>query len=226
MSSPDFPPESPRKTTVGHDTNDCYSASERGWMERGQQLRGKLLNPILVGLTTSRIRPDHLTILSVAFGIAFAPLWLWNFSVWAMVSLAVHVLLDGLDGPLARHQSVASPRGSFTDTFCDQIVVTTVTISLMLGPRPYLGVVAGTLFLVLYTVVVVMAMVRNALRIPYVWLIRPRFFLFLAIPIELAGIRWATEIIVWASNAILAIKATSGFYALRDRLAGPSSRRK
>jgi phosphatidylglycerophosphate synthase len=167
--------------------------------------------------------PDHVTVLAMLAGVAFAPAWLFGFPWLALALLSLHVVLDGLDGPLARHQAVASPRGSFTDTFCDQIVLTTVTISLMIGSDRMLGIVPGAVFLVLYTAVVAVAMVRNALNIPYRWLIRPRFFLYAAIPVELLGVPDAAGAVVWVSIALLAIKILSGFFRLRNQLPGPSN---
>lgn len=205
-------------TTPG---NDCYSAGERQWMERGQHLRAIALAPLLKGLTALRVRPDFLTIASLLAGLGFLPLWLVNQHVAALMALAAHVLLDGLDGPLARYQSRESPRGSFTDSFCDQMVVTAVTIGLMIGTPKMVESVPGALYLVLYTAVVAMAMVRNSLKIPYAWLIRPRFFLFAAIPLGLAGFTWIVPLIVWASIAVLAAKVVSGFVRLRQRLRGP-----
>jgi len=199
---------------------DCYSAGERAWMEYGQELRGRFLAPILKLLTRLRIGPDHLTILSLLFGLAFAPLWYFGQPWLAVIALAIHVAIDGLDGPLARFQLVASPRGSFTDSFCDQLVVSTVIIMMMVGP-PRLSVLAGALFLVVYTGVLAIAMVRNSLNVPYSWLVRPRFFLFLAIPLQLLELPHSVATVVWASNILLGIKLATGFFKLRKRLDGP-----
>lgn len=199
---------------------DCYSAGERAWMEYGQELRGRVCAPWLSLLTRFRVRPDHLTVLSLAFGVAFGPLWYLEREWLAVTSLWIHVAVDGLDGPLARFQRTASPRGSFTDSFCDQLVVSTVTIMLMVG-TPKLSVFAGAIFLVLYAGVLAIAMVRNTLQIPYSWLIRPRFFLYLAIPLQLLGVSNSVASVVWVSNVLLAVKLATGFHKLRNRLDGP-----
>ena len=171
-------------------------------------------------LTQLRVGPDHLTFLSLVFGVAFGPLWYLDWEWLAVTSLWMHVAVDGLDGPLARFQKSESPRGSFTDSFCDQLVVSTVTIMLMVG-TPKLPVFAGAIFLVLYAGVLAIAMVRNTLQIPYSWLVRPRFFLFLAIPLQLLGVPHSVASVVWVSNVLLAIKLATGFYKLRNRLDGP-----
>lgn len=189
-------------------------------MEYGQQLRARLLAPFLGLMTKLRITPDHITILSFLFGIAFAPLWHSEIGWLAVCALWIHVALDGIDGPLARFQNSASPRGSFTDSFCDQLVVSAVAISLMTG-KPELSIPAGSIFLVVYTGVLAISIVRNSLQIPYSWLVRPRLILFLAIPVQLLGVSHAIAVVIWSSNGVLAIKLATGFYKLRKRLDGP-----
>lgn len=199
---------------------DCYSQGERAWMEYGQHLRAVALGPALRLLTRFRIGPDHVTVLSLLAGLAFAVAWPLGYRWSALFGLAMHVLLDGLDGPLARQQRVDSPRGSFTDSFCDQLVVSAVVIVLMIGPDPMLDVVSGGIFLVLYTAVLAISMVRNSLAIPYSWLVRPRFFVYLAIPIELLFWPNLVVIVVIISNALLTIKLVSGFFQLRKAIRG------
>jgi phosphatidylglycerophosphate synthase len=208
---------------VGSPHGDCYSASERGWMVWTQSVRAQLLGPILYCLTRLSISPDQVTLVSLLLGIGFAPPWLLGLRWWGLALLLGHVLLDGLDGPLARYQHRASHRGSFTDSFCDQIVVGTVTITLMLGAQPLVSILAGSLFLLLYTAVLAMAMVRNSLTIPYSWLVRPRFFLYGAIAIELSGVPGGTQLVIWLSNLLLGMKTVSGFFNLRQAIRGPES---
>ena len=205
-------------------TADCYSSGERRWMEYGQRLRGRLLEPFLGRMTRLGITPDHVTLASLISGVLFAPMWMTGHPWWSLVLLWGHVLIDGIDGPLARHQQTASQQGSFTDSFCDQMIVTVVAITLMSGPEPMIGIWAGSLFMVLYVGVLAISMVRNALSTPYSWLIRPRFFLFGAIPIELLGVTHLVWTVIWISNALLALKVCSGFFKLRDRLPGPPSK--
>lgn len=201
---------------------DCYSDGERRWMEYGQHLRAVALRPVLARLTAARVTPDHLTLASLVSGLAFAPLWWSGQFGTALSMLWLHVVLDGLDGPLARAQKVASVRGSFTDSFCDQLVVTVVTITLMVS-FPHVSIPAGTLFLSLYTGVLAIAMVRNSLSIPYSWLLRPRLILYMAASLEVFQLlpSGATAGVVWFSNAVLGLKLLTGFRNLRSRLEGP-----
>ena len=128
----------------------------------------------------------------------------------------LHVLLDGLDGPLARHQGVDSRSGSFADTVSDQIVVGATTITLMFAGT--ISAPAGGVYIFLYTAVVAFAMVRNALAVPYSWLFRPRFLVYAWLLVETWLFSGSMEYVIWACNLLLAVKVLSGFLRIRRRI--------
>ncbi len=202
---------------------DCYSDGERAAMEWGQRIRARALAPLLKLLSRLSISADLVTGLSLLVGLAaivmLAVGWQWA----AVVCLVFHVLLDALDGPLARMQGTASPRGSFADTLADQIVVTGVAIWWIATNPQTWQIVMGCSFVFLYTLVVAIAMVRNAMEVPYTWLIRPRFFFFAALVVDGIFFLKSTIIVLAVSNLLLAIKAGSGFLVLRSNLPGPAS---
>jgi phosphatidylglycerophosphate synthase len=193
---------------------DCYSAGERAGMVWTQRIRERLLQRLLKWLCAAGITPDQVTLLALIAGLAFCPLYFW-WQPLSLAGLALHVALDGLDGPLARYQRVASPRGSFTDTVSDQIVVVASTITLMFADT--LSAPAGGSYIFLYTVVVTFAMVRNALCVPYSWLFRTRFLVYAWLLIEPA---WpgSLEYLIWGCNLLLAGKMISGCVRIRGRL--------
>lgn len=194
---------------------DCYSGGERRWMEYTQQVRGEALRPLLHGMARVRLRPDHLTVLSLLAGLVFCPLYLFAVP-WALVALALHVVLDGLDGPLARHLGVASRSGSFTDSMADQTVIAASTLTLMYTQDA--DVFAGALYIVAYTVVVLFAMARNALNVPYSWLFRPRFLVYVWIGVEYYWLPGTLNWILWACTVLLLAKTVSGFVRIRNRI--------
>jgi phosphatidylglycerophosphate synthase len=184
-------------------------------MVQGQQLRARFLSPLLRLLEFLRVTPDHLTFLSLIAGLAFCPLYFRSPEA-AFLALVLHVLLDGLDGPLARHLGIASRRGSFTDTMADQLVVTATTITLM--KAGVIGIAAGGVYVFVYGIVVAFAMVRNAMAIPYSWLIRPRFIIYLWMPLEVWWWSGTIEIGLWIASSLLAAKMFSGFLKIRKAL--------
>lgn len=184
-------------------------------MLRSQAWRGEVLKPLLESLTQRGVTADQITLLSAVCGLGFCPAWLYS-PIPALMLLALHVLLDGVDGPLARFQKRASLRGSFTDTMADQVVIFATTLTLMTAGM--VDVIAGGIYLFVYTVVVALAMVRNSLRIPYSWLVRPRFLVYAAIPADLYLFPGAMNLLLIVCDVMLTLKLASGFYFLRRKL--------
>ncbi len=194
---------------------DCYSAGERSAMEWSQDFRAQFLGPLLRLLAACRFTPDHLTLASLVCGLSFCGLW-FVAKPWSFAAIVLHVLLDGLDGPLARHLGVASRRGSFTDTTADQVVVVATTMALMTDG--VLHIAAGTLYAVVYTVVVYFAMVRNALEVPYSWLLRPRFIVYAWMLVETYAWPGSLNYVVWLFTGLLGLKLATGFFRIRDQI--------
>ena len=93
--------------------------------------------------------------------MSFCVVWYYS-RLGAMVCILLHVILDGLDGPVARSQGTASAQGSLTDSMCDQIIVTASMICLV--QYEYVTIIAGSIYIFTYAMVVGFAMVRNALQ--------------------------------------------------------------
>lgn len=194
----------------------CYSEGESEFMRQSQELRGRLLQPLLAVLARLRVTPNQLTFLSLAAGLAFCPVFIWRYPLPAFGLLLGHVLLDGLDGPLARFTRRASNQGSFTDTTADQIVVAFSTVTLI--HTGHAGIWPGGLYLFFYSMVVIFAMVRNALAIPYSWLVRPRFLVYAWFPIEVYLWPGSLSILWWLLSILLGIKMLTGFIQIRRQM--------
>jgi len=147
-----------------------YSGVEGKVLYRWQRVRQTLLKPVAAGLSRLGITPDMLSLASVLLGIGFFFCARLNLGV-AIGLLAASVILDGLDGVLARYTRNVSARGSFTDMFCDQLVV-----ALTVGGLVWAGVimgVLGVLFVYIYTALVIFLVLHEMLAVSSSWLIRP-----------------------------------------------------
>jgi len=222
--------ESPHPATPVAPSADVYSAGERSWMAQYQAFKQRLLQPLLTWMSQRRVRPNHVTLVAWICGLAFCPLYLSTDYAWtavaAYVFLVLHVILDGIDGPLARAEGVASPAGSFVDTLADQSVIALTTLTYiqadLLG-RPGLGVFAGGCYLFLYTIVVAMAMVRNALHRPYAWLLRPRYLVYGLMFLEcllwgVSSMALVSEGTVWLISIYFVVMIVVGWRALRQHM--------
>ncbi|MBI2425870.1 MAG: CDP-alcohol phosphatidyltransferase family protein [Candidatus Hydrogenedentes bacterium] len=194
---------------------DCYSEGERAFMAAGQRARARVLFPLLFVLASARVKPDQLTFLSLLAGLLFCPAWFYSLPL-AWTCLVLHVVLDGMDGPLARHLGIASNKGSFTDTMSDQVVITATTAAMIAAnlaePLP------GLLYVTLYTAVVLFAFMRNQLNAPYSWLVRPRFYVYVWMTVEVYGLPGTLNYVLWIASGLLFVKLLSGFVRIREKL--------
>src|SRR5258708_1130197 len=99
-----------------------YSEDEERVLRPWQRIRQFFLAPIAAVLSRLGISPDMLSFASVALGIGFFLLAPFQFTI-AFWLLVASVICDGLDGVEARLRRSNTPRGSFTDMFCDEAVV-------------------------------------------------------------------------------------------------------
>ena len=185
-------------------------------MAKSQAVRAQILDPFMAVLATIGVTPNHLTLLSLLTGLAFCPIFIWFSKGLAFAMMVAHVVLDGLDGPLARYTNVASNRGSFTDTTSDQVVVTFSTVTLIY--TGFADIWPGALYLFFYSVVVIFAMVRNAMKIPYSWLVRPRFMVYVWFPIEVYLWPGTLNGLLWIMTTLLALKMLTGFIQIRRKM--------
>ena len=79
-------------------------------------------------------------------------------------------------------------------------------------------IVPGTLYIVIYTVVVLFAMARNMLDVPYAWLIRPRFYVYTWFLVETYWWPGTINYLLWACVAVLTVKLLTGFLRIRGRI--------
>ena len=89
-----------------------------------------ILKPIARALAKTGVTPTMVTVLGLAMTLAGAVL-IANGLLWqGGFTAALGVLLDALDGPLARYKGVSSDRGAFIDTMSDRFGEVAVWVGL------------------------------------------------------------------------------------------------
>ena len=92
-----------------------------GYKERAKRFAHGALAPVVRALVTAGVRPDHLTILGLAFSMASA----MNFALGQFREAAAIATLAGacdiLDGEVARHGARSSRFGAFLDSTLDRM---------------------------------------------------------------------------------------------------------
>ena len=103
-------------------SGSIYSDVEELVLEPWQRMRQRFLSPIAFVLARLGISADMLSFASVVLGIGFFLYAPFQFTV-AFWFLIASLVCDSLDGVEARLTGTNTMRGSFTDVFCDQLVV-------------------------------------------------------------------------------------------------------
>ncbi len=156
-----------------------YSEEEERVLGPWQRIRQRLLSPIAALLSYLGVSPDALSFSSVALGIGFFLLAPTNFTV-AFWLLVISIVFDGLDGVEARLKGKSTPRGSFTDLFCDQAVVAFSVAGM--AWKQVIHPVLAILFVYVYTALGIFLMLHQMLQASSRWIVRPsRMVLFIAI---------------------------------------------
>lgn len=107
---------------------------------KGRKKAAPILEPIAAGLAKIRVTPTIVTIVGLALTILGAALIASGRVFWGGVVSGVGVVLDALDGPLARRLGTASDRGAFLDTMSDRFgeIAVWVGVSVYLREEPRL----------------------------------------------------------------------------------------
>ncbi len=159
-----------------------YSEDEELVLGPWQRIRQFFLAPIAAVLSHLGISPDMLSYASVGFGVGFFLLAPLHFTI-AFWLLVTSIILDGLDGVEARLKGMNTPRGSFTDMFCDQAVVAFSVAGMVW--RGSINPVLAILFVYVYTALVIFLMLHRMLQVSSHWIVRPsRMMLYAAIALD------------------------------------------
>lgn len=159
-----------------------YSEDEERVLVPWQRTRQFFLAPIAVILSRLGISPNMLSFTSVLLGLCFLLLATTQFTV-AFWLLVASIICDSLDGVEARLTRTNTARGSFTDMFCDQLVVA-LSVAGMTW-RGAIHPVLAILFVYLYTALVTLLVLHRMLQVSSHWIIRPsRMLLYAAIGLD------------------------------------------
>src|SRR5437899_994073 len=159
-----------------------YSEDEELVLGPWQRIRQSFLAPIAYVLSRLGISPDMLSFTSVGLGVGFCLLAPFHFSI-AFWLLVASIICDGLDGVEARLTRTNTARGSFTDMFCDQLVV-----AFSVAGMAWKGAIHPLLaifFVYIYTAMVTFLVLHRMLQVSSHWIVRPsRMLLYGAIALD------------------------------------------
>jgi phosphatidylglycerophosphate synthase len=161
--------------------NNISKAIERGasvvdyYFHESRKPITKLFSKIFISL---HINQSHITAFRFVLLIAFLPLWIYEHYNVAITFLAINILLDIIDGDLARILNTDSDIRKFEDVMADNIMVVVLPLALI-----WQGLISGFLggyYLFIVTLSWWLSVVKRNFVIKSNWLFRAQasFLLF------------------------------------------------
>jgi len=191
---------------------DVHSRGELSIISRFNQFKDSLLFPFTSLLQLAHIKPIYLSLAGIIVLLFTLTLsLLLNQPFYFLIGLLAHLILDGLDGPLARRQKTTI-HGALADVTADHIGI--ITTSLFVSYFNYASPPLAIIYTLLYTTVITLAIIRNAFKIPYQFLFRPRLYIYLALAIDYSFNFWLTGPALLLSSFLLLLPTVTGTTSL------------
>lgn len=148
---------------------------DQGWQLKVRNFRDFLLRPLVKLLAFCGIRPDVLSY--VAFGmVCFFPVF-FSFYPWISVGvLVVGLVLDGVDGALARFLKVESVRGSLLDRTLDHVGFLVVFFTLLY--YEFFSAFWGGIYSVNYVILLFLLVILQSFSVKTFSVVRGKYFFY------------------------------------------------
>jgi len=142
---------------------------------KSQKIRDQLFSPLCAVLTKMGIKPDHLSYLNLLMIVPFA----YFFQTIPFVSfgvLVVSILIDAVDGCLARFQKISSEKGALLDIASDHFVFFGVLLTLICFRT--LDGFWGSLYSLNYLLMIVLVIVMRSINLHVFPILRSKYYFY------------------------------------------------
>jgi CDP-diacylglycerol--glycerol-3-phosphate 3-phosphatidyltransferase len=192
---------------------DSYSSLERRFLAPYRQIALTVVHPIVWVLARLGIRPNWVSISQVAVG-GIVLLVIGSQPRLAFVLFLLALLIDGLDGALARYTGRSSRYGALVDQVSDHARETLVIAAL--ASTGGLSAVLATLYAFVYVAFNFILFLCNYFRVPVQVALKTYLFTYPAIFCYLwLGWNWL-DIGVGIAVAVMSVVIVLGLWRLRN----------
>lgn len=157
---------------------DYFADGEERFQASWGAKRSQLFGPILAPLRKFGVKPDHITLLGVAFLIPYAILFSKNPAL-SPVFLALYIICDGLDGVYARLTNTSNGGGALADIVADQLGMLLTT--LLVIHAGLANPVLAAYYACAYITMIAFSVVQNYLGLPMQLILRSKYLLYGAV---------------------------------------------
>ncbi len=195
--------------------SDCWSPAERRLKHIVEKGKKYLFYPLIMLLKKLKVTANMVSYASALVGLGSAIYAFYDIKISAIL-LIISLLLDGIDGSLARASNSPKLKGSITDCFADQIVISSTTIVFI--AMGIINPIIGGLYLVAYPTHITFTILKNIINKPNKYVFRPRIFVYVAFWLyAFFGINYLNYTVLPIS-IILLLYIFHDFYSLRRHL--------
>jgi len=195
--------------------SDAWSPTERSLKYKMEKMKEYVLGPLASLLVKLGITASMISYLSGIFGILSAIYIFFDIKI-AFFLLIFSLLLDGLDGTIARKENSIDTKGIFIDCFNDQITITAT--SMAFAGIGILSPPLAVLYSTTYPVLIIFSILRNRLKIPNKYVFRPRLIIFLFFGLYVfTSINLLNEVVLICST-IITVYIVVDFLQLKDKI--------
>ncbi|MFC1600116.1 CDP-alcohol phosphatidyltransferase family protein [Patescibacteria group bacterium] len=192
-----------------------YGKFEMGIMLKINKTKHKIFLPLIKVLNKLKINANHISILSgIITIISFYLAIYYSNPLFFIIGIWVHMVLDGLDGSLARYQKKDSSRGTIVDVAVDQLGITLMCLFVIYFS--YANIVNVSAFFVLYLIVIILSLYLMFKKKRFDIVIRPRIFFYIAVTWDFIIFVRITEVIVLLANIFMFCSVLIGIYHLKQ----------
>ncbi|MBI2415561.1 MAG: hypothetical protein HYV33_02760 [Candidatus Kerfeldbacteria bacterium] len=158
--------------------SNFYSEAEKETVLELRHRRIAILKPMLNAMTYAHLSPTELNMLAL-IAITLSAITVKWWPVLAVISFAIYLWCSSLTGALAHYQKVESETGAITKIILQQFALTVVILMAM--ALDWISGLWGTMYLLLYTVMIWLMILLNKIGQPIRIIFRSRYVIFLAI---------------------------------------------
>lgn len=153
-----------------------FSGSEQGFMKWFEAWRTSLFRPISRLFIFFHVSPNMISYFGLFMLIGFI-YFISRDPITALYFLLAHVLIDALDGSLARELKQESDAGALTDIICDHTGM--VVVIATLAYYNLVGGLTAIAYVYLYTIMIFFIIILNRIKKPLRITIRTKYFVYL-----------------------------------------------
>ncbi len=152
-----------------------FSQIEDSTYERFQLMRDRFFEPVCSFFTKAGIKPNHLTFLNLLMVIPFI-YFLSGSPIVSFFVLLLSVILDSLDGCLARYQKINSEKGALLDIGVDHFILFSVVLAFIFTKT--IDGFWGAAYGLNYMLMIGLVMAMRSMKLHVFPIVRSKYYLY------------------------------------------------